>query len=37
VAGFELGTGFFVNVSLPEENAEFLRGVTLPESFQASA
>jgi UDPglucose--hexose-1-phosphate uridylyltransferase len=36
VAGFELGTGFFVNVSLPEENAEFLRGVKLPESFQAS-
>ncbi|MGH9576706.1 MAG: galactose-1-phosphate uridylyltransferase [Terriglobales bacterium] len=30
VAGFELGSGFFVNVTLPEENAEYLRGVLLP-------
>ncbi len=27
VAGFELGSGMFVNVSLPEENAQFLRDV----------
>jgi UDPglucose--hexose-1-phosphate uridylyltransferase len=26
-AGFELGSGMFINVSLPEENASFLRGV----------
>jgi UDPglucose--hexose-1-phosphate uridylyltransferase len=29
MAGFELGTGMFINVSLPEENASFLRGVSL--------
>jgi UDPglucose--hexose-1-phosphate uridylyltransferase len=27
VAGFELGSGMFINASLPEENASFLRGV----------
>jgi UDPglucose--hexose-1-phosphate uridylyltransferase len=27
MAGFELGSGMFINVSLPEENASFLRGV----------
>lgn len=27
LAGFELGSGMFINVSLPEENASFLRGV----------
>jgi UDPglucose--hexose-1-phosphate uridylyltransferase len=27
LAGFELGSGMFINVSLPEENAAFLRGV----------
>lgn len=27
VAGFELGSGMFINVSLPEENASFLRSV----------
>jgi UDPglucose--hexose-1-phosphate uridylyltransferase len=27
MAGFELGSGMFINVSLPEENAGFLRGV----------
>jgi UDPglucose--hexose-1-phosphate uridylyltransferase len=27
VAGFELGSGMFVNVSLPEENAKYLREV----------
>ncbi len=30
VAGFELGSGFFVNVTLPEAGAEFLRNVKLP-------
>ena len=29
-AGFELGTGMFINTSLPERSAEFLRSVTLP-------
>ncbi|MDD3628063.1 MAG: galactose-1-phosphate uridylyltransferase [bacterium] len=28
-AGFELGTGMFINVTLPEENAEFLRNVAI--------
>lgn len=28
-AGFELGSGMFINVSLPEENAEFLRSVEI--------
>jgi len=27
LAGFELGSGMFINVSLPEENARFLRDV----------
>ncbi len=27
MAGFELGSGMFINVALPEENAAFLRGV----------
>ena len=27
MAGFELGSGMFINASLPEENASFLRGV----------
>lgn len=27
MAGFELGSGMFINVSLPEENAQFLRGI----------
>jgi UDPglucose--hexose-1-phosphate uridylyltransferase len=27
MAGFELGSGMFINVSLPEESASFLRGV----------
>jgi UDPglucose--hexose-1-phosphate uridylyltransferase len=30
MAGFEMGSGMFVNVSLPEENASFLRGVSTP-------
>ncbi|MEI7904420.1 MAG: galactose-1-phosphate uridylyltransferase [Candidatus Firestonebacteria bacterium] len=29
-AGFELGSGMFINVSLPEENAKFLREFTTP-------
>jgi UDPglucose--hexose-1-phosphate uridylyltransferase len=30
-AGFELGTGMFINVALPERSAEFLRGAILPD------
>ena len=30
-AGFEMGTGMFINVAVPEENAQFLREVKLPE------
>ena len=29
-AGFELGSGIFINTSLPEESAEFLRNTKLP-------
>ena len=29
-AGFELGTGMFINTALPEKSAEFLRNVKLP-------
>jgi UDPglucose--hexose-1-phosphate uridylyltransferase len=29
-AGFELGSGMYINVALPEESARFLRGVALP-------
>lgn len=29
-AGFELGSGMFINTSLPEESAEFLRSVSMP-------
>jgi UDPglucose--hexose-1-phosphate uridylyltransferase len=29
VAGFELGTGMFINVSLPEENASFLKKINV--------
>jgi UDPglucose--hexose-1-phosphate uridylyltransferase len=29
-AGFELGTGMFINTALPERSAEFLRSVRLP-------
>lgn len=29
-AGFELGSGMFINSSLPEESAEFLRSVEVP-------
>lgn len=30
-AGFEIGSGMYINVSLPEENADFLRGVEVPK------
>jgi galactose-1-phosphate uridylyltransferase len=29
VAGFELGSGMFINASLPEENASFLRDIAV--------
>jgi UDPglucose--hexose-1-phosphate uridylyltransferase len=29
-AGFEIGSGMYINTSLPEESASFLRGVQLP-------
>jgi len=32
-AGFELGSGIFINTSLPEESAEFLRQVKVKLSF----
>jgi UDPglucose--hexose-1-phosphate uridylyltransferase len=32
VAGFELGSGMFINTALPEASAEFLRAVQLPRS-----
>jgi len=28
-AGFELGSGMFINTSIPEENAEFLKGIAV--------
>jgi UDPglucose--hexose-1-phosphate uridylyltransferase len=31
-AGFELGSGMFINTSLPEESAEFLRSIEIPIS-----
>lgn len=37
VAGFELGSGMFINVVLPEAAAEFLRNVKVPESQPAAA
>ncbi|MCB1178010.1 MAG: DUF4931 domain-containing protein, partial [Leptospiraceae bacterium] len=30
-AGFEMGTGMYINSSIPEESAEYLRGVEIPE------
>lgn len=32
-AGFELGSGMYINTSLPEASATFLRSVRLPPSF----
>jgi UDPglucose--hexose-1-phosphate uridylyltransferase len=31
-AGFELGSGMFINTALPEESAEFLRSIVIPTS-----
>lgn len=31
-AGFEIGSGMYVNSALPEESAEFLRSVAVPDS-----
>lgn len=33
IAGFELGSGMFINTALPEESAAFLREVKLPVSL----
>lgn len=33
-AGFELGSGMFINTALPEESAEYLRSVKLPSNNQ---
>ena len=30
-AGFELGSGMYINSSIPEESAEYLRKVIVPE------
>lgn len=30
-AGFELGSGMFINTSIPEEDAEYLRGIKVPK------
>jgi UDPglucose--hexose-1-phosphate uridylyltransferase len=30
-AGFEMGSGMFINTMLPEVSAEFLRGIKVPE------
>ncbi|HDK81822.1 MAG TPA: galactose-1-phosphate uridylyltransferase, partial [Nitrospirae bacterium] len=29
-AGFEMGSGMFINPALPEESAQFLRSVEIP-------
>lgn len=34
-AGFEMGTGMFINTALPEESARFLRDVILPDESNA--
>lgn len=34
-AGFELGSGMFINVALPEESATFLRAINEEEPFDA--
>jgi galactose-1-phosphate uridylyltransferase len=36
VAGFELGSGTFINTVLPEAAAEFLRTVTVEKSVGAT-
>ena len=37
VAGFELGSGMFINTVLPEKAAEFLRGVKIEEAKPTAA
>ncbi|MBE9119307.1 galactose-1-phosphate uridylyltransferase [Tychonema sp. LEGE 07199] len=32
-AGFELGSGMFINSALPEESAEFLRSIKIPDDL----
>jgi UDPglucose--hexose-1-phosphate uridylyltransferase len=32
-AGFELGSGIYINASLPEASAVFLRGITVPQKL----
>ncbi|AMW31298.1 galactose-1-phosphate uridylyltransferase [Arthrospira platensis] len=32
-AGFELGSGMYINTSVPEESAEFLRSIKIPSSI----
>ena len=34
-AGFELGSGIYINGTLPEANAEFLRAIQLPPTVLA--
>ena len=36
VAGFELGSGIYINSTLPEANADFLRNVELPPAMATS-
>ena len=33
-AGFELGSGMYINTQLPEKDAEFLRGVRIPDKIE---
>jgi UDPglucose--hexose-1-phosphate uridylyltransferase len=33
-AGFEWGTGFYINPTPPEESAKFLREAEVPADFQ---
>jgi UDPglucose--hexose-1-phosphate uridylyltransferase len=35
-AGFELGSGMYINTTLPEANAEFLRNVEVPSGAAAA-
>lgn len=35
-AGFELGSGMYINTALPEESAEFLRAVQIPATNEAT-
>jgi len=37
VAGFEWGTGFYINPTPPEDAAAFLRDAVIPESMPAPA